>query len=97
MLHQLVPAMLWAFGPNLVNWVLTLSQRLPVRADHRFSPRGAHCGICGWCGITVTVNALLKLDRVTPPAATVDYLIENYAPYGKSRCTKKFKPWDYAR
>ena len=77
MLHQLVPgAMLWAFVQNLVR---ALTPFLNVYLSGRiidFLAQGRPLRDLLWLvGITVTVNALLKLTEQAS-GRTVDYLIE---------------------
>lgn len=98
MLHQLVPgAMLWAFVQNLVR---ALTPFLNVYLSGRiidFLAQGRPLRDLLWLvGITVTVNALLKLTEQAS-GRTVDYLIEKLDAVWEKPLYEKIQTMDYAR
>lgn len=98
MLHQLVPgAMLWAFVQNLVR---ALTPFLNVYLSGRiidFLAQGRPLRDLLWlAGITVTVNALLKLTEQAS-GRTVDYLIEKLCAVWEKPLYEKIQTMDYAR
>ena len=98
MLHQLVPgAMLWAFVQNLVR---ALTPFLNVYLSGRiidFLAQGRPLRDLLWLvGITVMVNALLKLTEQAS-GRTVDYLIEKLHAVWEKPLYEKIQTMDYAR